>query len=44
MTAPASFDLAGRVAVVLDASRGIDLGGSMSAMLDRMKQQGVVLS
>lgn len=32
------------VAVVLDASRGIDLGGSMSAMLDRMKQQGVMLS
>jgi nicotinamidase/pyrazinamidase len=32
------------VAVMLEASRGIDLGGSMGAMLDRMKQQGVMLS
>lgn len=32
------------VEVVLDACRGIDLGGSMAAMLDRMRQAGVVLS
>lgn len=33
-----------QVEVVLAACRGIDLGGSMAAMLDRMKQAGVVLS
>jgi nicotinamidase/pyrazinamidase len=32
------------VELVLDACRGIDLGGSMAAMLDRMKQAGVALS
>jgi nicotinamidase/pyrazinamidase len=32
------------VELVLDACRGIDLGGSMADMLDRMKQAGVTLS
>uniref|UniRef100_UPI0026360094 isochorismatase family protein n=1 Tax=uncultured Rhizobium sp. TaxID=155567 RepID=UPI0026360094 len=32
------------VELVVAASRGIDLGGSLAAMLEKMKQAGVVLS
>ena len=32
------------VAVLLDACRGIDLGGSMALMLERMREAGVTLS
>jgi nicotinamidase/pyrazinamidase len=32
-----------KVSVVLDACRGIDLGGSLDSMLTRMREQGVTL-